>query len=181
MSSRWENELKMVVWMAASVCWMFVNSVFLLQYRALFVLKRAHELQGYIHTFIASSVELLSILVKVAVTFVHTVKYQRRGKCASALVRVCLLRLRKPLAGIFLSNVHSLDNKLRMNFSYCSEKDASQMWLCGSITNSELLLEDFQLFRVVCHTEPSSKIKGGGICFSTNSGWCHNVTVILQP
>ena len=63
-------------------------------------------------TFIASSIDILDILVKGALTFVHTVKRRRRGKRAGALVRLRQRGLRTALPGIFLSNVRSLCNKL---------------------------------------------------------------------
>ncbi|KAI4808699.1 hypothetical protein KUCAC02_000747, partial [Chaenocephalus aceratus] len=48
-------------------------------------------------------------------------------------------------------------------------------WLWGSIPDVALQLGGFQLFRA-----DHDKSKGGGICFYTNSGWCNDVTVILQ-
>ena len=46
--------------------------------------------------------------------------------------------------------------------------------------DSALELAGFQLFRADPDTELSGKTKGGGICFYANSGWCRDVTVILQ-
>ena len=40
------------------------------------------------------------------------------------------------------------------------------------IPDSGLQLAGFQLFRVDHDTELSGKVKGGGICFYINSGWC---------
>ena len=41
-----------------------------------------------------------------------------------------------------------------------------------------LHLAGFKLLRA--DRDSSGKSKGGGICFYTNSGWCEDVTVILQ-
>ncbi|KAI3374151.1 hypothetical protein L3Q82_006006 [Scortum barcoo] len=38
----------------------------------------------------------------------------------------------------------------------------------------------FTLFRADGDTQLSGKSKGGGVCFYTNSGWCNDVTVIVQ-
>ena len=54
------------------------------------------------------------------------------------------------------------------------------IWLCGSIPDFALQLAGFQLFRTDHDTELSGKTKGGCICFYTNSGWCNDVTMILQ-
>ena len=41
-------------------------------------------------------------------------------------------------------------------------------------------LAGFHLLRADRDAQLSGKSKGGGICFFTNSGWCNDVTVILQ-
>ena len=56
----------------------------------------------------------------------------------------------------------------------------TETWLDGSIPDSALQLEGFQLLRADRDTELSGKTKGGGLCFYINSGWCNDVTVILQ-
>jgi ribosome assembly protein 1 len=56
----------------------------------------------------------------------------------------------------------------------------TETWLCGSTPDSALQLAGFQLFRADRDTELSGKTKGGGICFYLNSGWCKDVTVMLQ-
>ena len=62
-------------------------------------------------TFLLSSMELLDIVVKDALTFAHAVKHRRGGKRASALVCLHEHGHRTPSPGIFLSNVRSLCNK----------------------------------------------------------------------
>jgi len=94
-----------------------------------------------------------------------------------------------PLPGIFLSNVHSISNKLdKLQLLVSRNRDFSssfvlcftETWLCGSIPDLALQLGGFQLLRADCDAELSGKSKGGGICFYTNIGWCNDVTVILQ-
>jgi len=140
-------------------------------------------------TFLCASVELLNFLVKGALNFAFAVKRPRRGRHAGVLVRLRRRGLRTPLPGIFLSNVRSLCNKLdelqllirkNRDFSSSSVLRFTGTWLCGSIPHSALQLAGFQLFRADRDTELSGKMKGGGICFYTNSGWCNGVTVILQ-
>ncbi len=140
-------------------------------------------------TFLASSVELLDIPVKGALTFVHAVKRRRRGKRAGVLVRLRRRRLRTLLPGIFLSNVHSLCNKMdefqllvgkNRDFSSSSVLCFMETWLCGLILDSALQLAGFQLFRADRDTQLSVKTKVGGICFYIHSGWCKDLTLIQQ-
>lgn len=130
-------------------------------------------------TFINTSVNLLDILVKGALTFTHAVIPWRRGKCTGVLVRLCRSGHRSPLPGIFLSNVLSLCNKLdELQLLVGKNRDLTssfilcfmETWLCGLITDSELQQAGFQLFRVDHDMELSGKTKVGGICFYTNSG-----------
>ena len=75
-----------------------------------------------------------------------------------------------------------------MNSSYWWERTETsssvlcftETWMCGSIPDSVLQLAGFQLFRADHDTDLTGKKKGEGICFYTNSGWCKDVTVILQ-
>ena len=81
---------------AASVCWcamfclvLLVNSVFCLKTGSFFTREMLMNIrvitpENLLPTFIASSVDILDILVKGALTFVHTVKRRRRGKRAGA-------------------------------------------------------------------------------------------------
>ena len=66
------------------------------------------------------------------------------------------------------------------DFSSSSVLCFTETWLCGSTPDSALQLAGFQLFRADRDTELSGKTKGGGICFYLNSGWCKDVTVMLQ-
>ncbi len=112
-------------------------------------------------TFLMSSVELLDILAKGSLTFVHAVKRWRRGKCAGVLVRLRRHGLRTPLPGIFLSKGRSLCNKLDelqllvgKNFSSSSVLCFMETWLCGLIPAARL---------PTLYTQLSGKTKGGGI------------------
>ncbi|KAK0149989.1 hypothetical protein N1851_009222 [Merluccius polli] len=140
-------------------------------------------------TFLLPKLEILDILVKGAHFFAHAVKRRRRGRQAGALVRLRQRGLRTPLPGIFLSNVHSLPNKLEelqlllgnnRDFPSSAVLCFTETWLSGLIPDSALHLAGFQLCRADRDTELSSKTKGGGICFYINSGWCNDVTVIQQ-
>ena len=133
-------------------------------------------------TFLLPYIGLLDILV-------HAVKRRRRGKRAGALVRLRQHGHRTPLPGLFLSNVRSLCNKMdelqllmgkNRDFSSSSVLCFTETWLCGSIPDSALQLAGFHLLRADRDAQLSGKSKGGGICFFTNSGWCNDVTVILQ-
>ena len=116
-------------------------------------------------------------------------KRRRRGRRAGALVRLRQRGLRTPLPGIFLSNVHSLPNKLEelqlmlgnnRDFPSSAVLCFTETWLSGLIPDSALHLAGFQLCRADRDTELSGKTKGGGICFCINSGWCNDATVIQQ-
>ena len=105
-------------------------------------------------TFFLSSMELLDIVVKGALTFAQAVKCRRRGKRPGALVRLRQRRHCPPLPGIFLSNVRSLCNKMdelqlllgkNSDFSTSSVLCFTETWLCGSIPDSALQLAGFQL------------------------------------
>ncbi|XP_071326651.1 uncharacterized protein [Trachinotus anak] len=187
--------------MAASVFWcaffcliFFINPVFCFGFRSSFTREELINIRettpvDFFPTFLDSSVGLLDILVRGALTVALAVKRRRRGKRAGALARLRRRALRTPLPGIFLSNVRSLPNKLdelqllvqkNRDFSSSSVLCFTETWLCGSIPNSALELAGFQLFRADRDTELSGKTKVGGICFYANSGWCKDVTVILQ-
>ena len=195
--SEWRHQ--MAPWTAASVCWcamfclvLLVNSVFCLRTESAFSREmlmniRVTTPENLFPTFIASSVVILDILVKGALTFVPTVKRRMRGKHAGSLA--VGRGLRTPLPGIFLSNVRSLRNKLdelqlllgkKRDFSSSSVLCFTEKWLFGSKPDFALQLAGFQLFRVDRNTELCGKTKGGGICFYTNCGWCNDVTVIQQ-
>jgi len=69
-----------------------------------------------------------------------------------------------------------------MNFSYCCRKTETFLHLpfCasrrrGCVDRSGLCAGPGRL-----PTLQSGKMKGGGMCFYENSGWCKDVTVILQ-
>lgn len=95
------TQSKMVPWMAASVCWctlfslvLFVKTIFCDDTRSSFTREkllniRATVVMDLFPTFIDTSVNLLDILVKAALTFAHAVKRRRRGKHVGALVRLC--------------------------------------------------------------------------------------------
>ncbi|KAK3571270.1 hypothetical protein QTP86_005911 [Hemibagrus guttatus] len=137
-------------------------------------------------SFLASTADLLAILIKEAR---NKVKSRRRGKRSGVLVRLRRRGLRTPLPGIFLSNVHSLCNKmdeltLQMNknrdFPTSCVLCFMETWLCDAIPDSALQLGGFNLYRADRHTELSGKTQGGGICFYTNNSWCNDVKVLSQ-
>ncbi|KAK0143622.1 hypothetical protein N1851_018252 [Merluccius polli] len=130
-------------------------------------------------TFLLPKLEILDILVKGAHFFAHAVK--RRRKREDRPVRLCVFAsadYAHPLPGIFLSNVHSLPNKLEelqlllgnnRDFPSSAVLCFTETWLSGLIPDSALHLAGFQLCRADRDTELSSKTKGGGICFYINS------------
>ncbi|KAK3569190.1 hypothetical protein QTP86_026472, partial [Hemibagrus guttatus] len=137
-------------------------------------------------SFLASTVDLLAILIKEAR---NKVKSHRRGKRSGVLVRLRRRGLCTALPGIFLSNVRSLCNKmdeltLQMNknrdFPTSCVLCFTETWLCDLIPDSALQLGGFNLYRADRHTELSGKTKGGGICFYINSSWCNDVKVLSQ-
>ncbi len=96
---------------------LFVNSVFCYGTWSSFTREELMNMRGttpadLFSTFLTSSVELLDTVVKGALTFVHAVIRQRRRKHVGELVHLLRRRLHTPLLGIFLSNMHSLCNKL---------------------------------------------------------------------
>ena len=140
-------------------------------------------------TFLLSAAELVGIIVKATLGFVLAAKRRRRGKRAGALVRLRRRGTRTALPGIFLSNVRSLSNKLdelqllgwkNRDFHSSSVLCFTETWLSELIPDSALQLAGFKLLRADRDSLLSGKTKGGGICFFINSGWCEDVTVILQ-
>lgn len=173
--------------MVASLCWcalfslvLSVNSVFCCSSFTRERFKHFRETTTpaeLFPTFLVSAVEILEILVKGFVIFVHAVKCWRRGKHAAVLVRLCWCGLRPPLPGIFLSNLRSLCIKLeelqllvRKNreFHPSSVLCSTETLLCGSIPDTALQLAGFTVFRADHDTELPSNTKGGGICFYIN-------------
>ncbi len=152
----------MALRIVASVCWcaLFVNSIFCCDSRSSFTSDEFMNIRettpgNLFLTFLTSSVELLDLLVKGALTFVHAVKCRRRGKHTGALMHLRRCRLRTPLPGIFLSDVRSLCSKLNelqllvgknRDFSISSVLCFTETWLCGLISDSVLQLAGFQLF-----------------------------------
>ena len=136
--------------------------------------------------FLLPAAELAGILVKAPLGFAQAVK-RRRGKRTGALVRLC--RRGTVIPSFFLSNVRSLCNKMDelqqlmvKNIDFLSSLVLCLMetWLCDLIPDATLQLPGFQLVTADRDTALSGKTKGGGICFYINSGWCVDVTVILQ-
>ena len=93
------------------------------------------------------------------------------------------------LPGIFLSNEHSLPNKLEeLQLLLGKNRDFSssvilcfiETWLCGLIPHFALQLAGIQIHRADRDTELSGKTECAGICFYINSGWCNDMTVIQQ-
>ena len=172
---------------------LFVNSVFCYT-RCSYTSQELMNIRGttpevLFPTFLLPHVGLLDILVKGALTCAHAVKRRRRGKRAGALVRLRQGGHRTPLPRLFLSNVRSLCNEMdelqllmrkNRDFSSSSVLCFTESWLSGSIPDSALQLAGFQLLRADRDAQLSGKTKGGGSCFFINSGWCNDVTVILQ-
>ncbi|XP_071356968.1 uncharacterized protein [Trachinotus anak] len=171
----------------------FVNSVFCLGFRSSFTREELINIrkttpEDFFHLS-RLTCGIIGHFGQRSLTVTLAVKRRRRGKRAGALTRLRRRGLRTLLPGIFLSKVRSLPNKLdelqllvqkSRDFSSSSVLCFTETWLCGSIPDSALELAGFQLFRADRDTELSGKTKGGGICFYANSGWCKDVTVILQ-
>ena len=114
---------------------------------------------------------------------------RRRGKCAGALVGLREQGFRTLLPSLHLANVRSLPNKMdellllnkiNRDLSGSAALCFTETWLGQSIPDSILHLPSFQLHRADRVTELTGKIRGGGICFYTNEGWCTDVTVLWK-
>lgn len=138
------------------------------------------------HNFLLPTLEILDILTKGALTFVHAAKRRRRGKRSGALVR---LRQRDyAQRNIPLQRVLTAQQSGR-NATAAGQKQGlssseglcfTETWLYGLIPDSVLQLAGFQLYRTDRDTALSGKTQGGGICFYVNGGWCNDETVIQQ-
>ena len=92
------------------------------------------------------------------------------------------------IPNFFLSNVRSLCNKVdelqllmvKNRLSFIFWLGFMDTWLCDLIPDAALQQPGFQLVRADRDTAFSGKMKGGGICFYINSGWCVDMTVIPQ-
>ncbi len=89
---------------------LFANSVFCSSTWSSFTREELMTIRGTMAAdlfpiFVLQTVELLDILAKGALNFVHAVKRQRRGKCVCALLSLRRYGLRTPLPVIFLHNV----------------------------------------------------------------------------
>jgi len=95
-------------------------------------------------------VEILYIVVKGAIIFVHAAKRRRRGKRASALGHLCGCGLQTLLTGILISLLNKLD-KLQLlvgknrDFFSSSVMCFTETWLCGNVPDAALQLAGFQL------------------------------------
>lgn len=187
----------------ASVCWcallclfLVFNSVYCDPTRITFTMDELLSIRDTTPSdlcpnFIASSVDLVDLLIKGAVVLGHAVRLRRRrrGKRAGALVRFRERGLRSPLPSILLSNVRSLCNKMdelrllirtNRDFSLTSVLCFTESWLTEATPDSAAQMTGFQLLRADRDPILSHKAKGGGICFYINQGWCSDVKVILQ-
>ncbi len=98
---------------------------------------------------------------------------RRRGKRASALVKLCLRGLRMPLPSIHLANFRSLPNKTldellllsrtNKDFSNSAALCFTETWLNDTIPDSVLHLFNFQLIRADREAESTGKLRGGGL------------------
>jgi len=110
-----------------------------------------------------SSVELLDIGVEGALSLAHAcVSPHSRIPCRAA----GHVPLRRPLAG--LDELHLLVERDR-DMLYFTET-----WLFKSMPDSTFRLASFQLFGADQDTELSGGVRGGGVCFYSNSGWCRD-------
>ena len=129
----------------------------------------------------------LEVLVGGAAALCGAWRRRRRGKRAGALVKLRERGFRTPLPSLHLANVRSLPNKMdellllnRINkdFSGSAALCFTETWLGESTPDSILHLPGFQLHRADRVKELTGKIRGGGICFYINEGWCTDVTVL---
>ncbi len=120
---------------------------------------------------------LLDIVVGGAVVLFRRFRTCRRGKRASALVKLRQRGFRTALPGIHLANLRSLPNKTdkllllswtNKDFSNAAALCFTKTWLNDAIPDSALSLPGFQLFRADCDAESTGKSRGGGTCFYIN-------------
>ncbi len=132
---------------------------------------------------------LLDILVGGAAFLYKRSRRRKRGKRAGVLVKSRQRGLRTPLPSIHLANLRSLANKsdelqllTRTNKDFLNSAALCFMetWLNGAIPDSALHLSGFQLFRADRVTESSGTMRGDGLCFYINEGWCTDVTVLKK-
>ncbi|XP_075911483.1 uncharacterized protein LOC142906815 [Petromyzon marinus] len=171
-----------------------VNSVFCQDFRSSLTRDELLNIRettpvDLIPTFLLPAAELVGILVNAALGFAQATKRRPRGKRSGALVRLRRRGIRTVLPSFFLSNVRSLYNKMdelqllmvkNKDFLSASALCFTETWLCDLIPDTSLQLAGFHLVRSDRDIALSGKTKGGGICFYINSGWCVDVTVILQ-
>uniref|UniRef100_A0A3B1IGL0 Reverse transcriptase domain-containing protein n=1 Tax=Astyanax mexicanus TaxID=7994 RepID=A0A3B1IGL0_ASTMX len=114
---------------------------------------------------------------------------RRRGKRAGILVRLRQRGFRMALPAMHLANVRSLPNKMdellllnKTNRDFYSSAALcfTETWLSELIPDNGLHLPEFCLHRADRQKELSGKMKGGGICFYINKGWCTDVTVVSK-
>lgn len=172
----------------ASVCWcallclfLVFNSVYCDPTRITFTMDELLSIRDTTPSdlcpnFIASSVDLVDLLIKGAVVLGHAVRLRRRrrGKRAGALVRFRERGLRSPLPSILLSNVRSLCNKMdelrllirtNRDFSLTSVLCFTESWLTEATPDSAAQMTGFQLLRADRDPILSHKAKGGGFVF----------------
>ncbi len=132
---------------------------------------------------------LLDIVVGGAAVLFRRYRMRRRGKRASALVKLRQRELRTPLPSIYLANLRTLPNKTD-KFLLLSQtnKDSfnsvalcfMETWLNDAKANSTLHFPNFQQIRSDRNAESTGKLCGGGTCFYINERWCTDVTVLKK-
>ncbi len=114
---------------------------------------------------------------------------RKRGKRASALVKLRERGFRTALPSIHLANLRSLPNKTvelllltrtNKDFSNSAALCFTETWLSEAIPDNVLHLPEYQLFRSDRITELMGKTRGGGLCFYVNEGWCSDVTSLKK-
>lgn len=94
-----------------------------------------------------------------------------------------------PLAGLLLSNIQSLRNKMfellhliwtKRNYGECSAICLTETWLDQSVPDSAVSPPDFTIHRADRSIQLSLKSEGGCICFMINQHWCTNSTILHQ-
>ncbi len=121
--------------------------------------------------FIYSDVLLDTVVGGVAVLF-RRYRMRRRGKRASALVKLKQRGFQTALPSIHLANLRSLPNKTgellsrtNKDFSNSAALCFTETWLNDAIPNSALHLSNFQLIRSDREPESMGKSRGGRTYF----------------
>ncbi|XP_036378778.1 uncharacterized protein LOC118773792 [Megalops cyprinoides] len=111
---------------------------------------------------------------------------RKRGKRGGLHARLKARASRPQLPSLLLANVRSLENKLdelrarittQREIRDCCALIVTETWLSAKVPESAVQLQTHSVHRGD-HTDPSGKVKGGGVCVYINNLWCGDVQTI---